>query len=75
MKPVESGENKIKTILLIVISSPAMPKLRILSSLTRAESNIFPYLTKIGLLGVCHEPANGGTTWHTHPLHLGPDLL
>jgi mannose-6-phosphate isomerase-like protein (cupin superfamily) len=74
MKPVESDENKIKTSIPIVISSPAMPKLRILSSLTRAESNIFPYLTKIGLLGVCHEPVNGGTTWHTHPLHLGPDL-
>ncbi len=74
MNPAPVEEGKVVTSIPIVISRPAMPKVRMLSSLMRAESNIFPPLTKIGLLGVCHEPVNGGTTWHTHPLHLGPGL-
>ena len=66
---------EIQTSIPIVISRTSIMRMRVLSSATRADSITFPYvLTRILHMGVCDEPLNGGTIWHTHPLHLGPGL-
>jgi len=59
----------------VVINRATIAKSRILSSAMSAYSYNFPnVLTKLGHLGVCYEPVNGSTTWHTHPWKLGPEI-
>jgi len=75
MKNKTGSEEGIQTSIPIVINRSIIGKMRVLSSAMTAYSYNFPYvLTKIGHLGVCYEPVGGGTTWHTHPMKLGPDI-
>lgn len=75
MNKTGDSKEKAKTSIPIVINESIIGKMRVLSSAMRAYSFNFPNtLTKIGHLGICYEPVNGGTTWHTHPFELGPGL-
>lgn len=75
MKNRRDSQEKTATSVPIVINRSTLGKMRVLSSAMRAYSYNLPnVVTKLGHLGICYEPVNGGTTWHTHPLELGPDL-
>ena len=76
MKNTISSNEKIQTSIPIVINRSTVEKLAPLRSpIIRSYTHNFPYsLTKLANFGITYEPVDCGTTWHTHPLDLGPEL-
>ena len=75
MKKATDSQTKAETFIPIVINTSSMTGKRGLSSIVRTYSYGLPdTLTGTAHFAVAYEPVNGGTTWHTHPLNLGPEL-
>jgi quercetin dioxygenase-like cupin family protein len=75
MSDAMSSKEEIKRQIPIVINICRIGKKRDLSPIMAADVQNFPsLLTKIAYLGICYEPVDGGTTWHTHPLNFGPEI-
>jgi oxalate decarboxylase/phosphoglucose isomerase-like protein (cupin superfamily) len=75
MKEKTSSKEEIQGQIPIVINISEIQQKRDLSPIMGADVQNFPgLLTKIAYLGICYEPVNGGTTWHTHPLNFGPEI-